>query len=74
MSAPRVRLEDIARCDQCGQPILPTADGLACGCHGLAGAAVAALLAACEAVPEPWSVLELLDLIEEIRARAEKGA
>ncbi len=56
-----------ARCERCQQLLRPVGDGLACGCQAMPAEAIAVLLAALERVPETWPLLDLLDVVEDLR-------
>lgn len=55
-----------ARCEQCFHDLTVTTTGVACACQTMDHAAIAALMAAYESIPDFWPLLDLFDLLYEV--------
>jgi hypothetical protein len=54
-----------AHCDACHQRIVATEGGLHCACQRMAWDLVRRFWAAYETMPDPWPVLDTLDVMAE---------
>lgn len=55
-----------ASCDTCHQRIVQAADGLHCACQHMSWDLVRRFWAAYETMPDPWPVLDMLDVMAEV--------